>query len=578
MPYHFHTGETEDIQPVNTSTQNAVVSLLRLSMAPVKRGLLGALLDILTGWVCGLPAESCSYTIEELRIPVGCGVEIMADLYRPISFKPVGTLFVHGPYGRGIVMSLKLARLFAARGYQVLFASCRGTFGSGGEFDPGRNEAADGQAIVTWMREQHWYTGSFATLGASYLGYTQWALLSDPPPDMAAAVINVGPHDFGRTIWGTGAFNSDTIRFSDLIVHQEHGRPRASPGSPGERLRPVLDGLPLLDAVDGFFGSAAPWLRLAIARPDMTDDYWKPMQQCNALERANIPILLVTGWYDIFLEQTMDQYSKLVERGCHVALTAGPWTHVHAAFNSSTMEKLKWFEEHLARRIEGHRNSAVRIFVTGAQEWRDFPKWPPPTLPYDLFLGPERRLSEQAPLADASESTFKFDPADPTPTLGGPLVIGGGRVDDTAFATRSDAVTFTTEPLDRDLEVYGKPYVELHHSSSHPYVDLFVRLSEVDSKGRSHNITEQYKRLNEHRGQDTLKLALFDCAHKFLKGARIRLIIAGGSHPQYLRNLGTEESPGVGSTLHPAWHTIHHDASTLSKVVLPVTRRQHERE
>ncbi len=54
------------------------------------------------------------------------------------------------------------------------------------------NEIADGADTVEWLRHQPWFTGSFATIGLSYLGFTQWALLADPPPEMKAAVITVG--------------------------------------------------------------------------------------------------------------------------------------------------------------------------------------------------------------------------------------------------------------------------------------------------------------------------------------------------------------------------------------------------
>ncbi len=72
------------------------------------------------------------------------------------------------------------------------------------------------------MREQPWFTGTFATVGLSYLGFTQWALLTDPPPELAAAVITVGPHDFAHSSWGTGSFAlNDFLGWSDMVSHQE---------------------------------------------------------------------------------------------------------------------------------------------------------------------------------------------------------------------------------------------------------------------------------------------------------------------------------------------------------------------
>lgn len=110
------------------------------------------------------------------------GIELRADHYAPATSEPAGTLLVRCPYGRKFPFAALYAGIYAARGYHVVFQSVRGgTFGSGGEFDPMVNEIADGADTVAWLREQDWFTGTFATIGLSYLGFTQWTLLTDPP-------------------------------------------------------------------------------------------------------------------------------------------------------------------------------------------------------------------------------------------------------------------------------------------------------------------------------------------------------------------------------------------------------------
>ncbi len=568
-------------------------------MAPVRRGYIGALIDRLAGWADKLPAETNSYSVERLRVPLGDGAEVSADLYRPLLAAgavavPAGTLLARCPYGIDIPMSVA-ARLLAARGYQVLFSACRGTADSAdGSFDPGRDEAADGQATVAWMRRQPWYTGSFATFGSSYLGYTQWALLADPPAEMRAAVIHTGPHSFAEFAYGTGAFRSDTLAWADFTARMN------GPGRMGfvalmwylrgqkRRLRAVLDAAPLLDAVDAHSRGATPvWLRHQITRrppsttvgtaaDDAADAYWGAARQDAALERANIPILLVTGWYDLLRPSVMLQYDRLAARGCPVALTVGPWTHVGAGPGNSFPETLAWIDEHLAARAKAVRPDPVRVFVTGAAaEWRPLPAWPPPaTSSRELFLGPDHQLLAAAPVA-AARSEFVFDPADPTPSVGMPELFGNTvDNDDTALAARRDVLTFLTPPLDGDVEVCGRPVVELAHSSDHPHVDLLVQLSEVDRNGRrSRRIAERYVRLGlDGAAQPPLRrLVLGDCAHRFAKGSRIRLIVAGGAHPLYVRNLGTGGDPATGSELRPARHTVRHGADAVSKLVLPLT-------
>src|SRR3569833_695243 len=548
-------------------------------MAPVKRGWLGALIDRLFAWSNGLRPESNTYTIEDLRIPIGDGTQFPAHLYRPVGADPIGTLLVRSSYGLGLQLALTHARVFAARGYQVLFSCCRGTGGADGDLDPGRGEAEDGQAVVAWMRKQSWYTGSFATLGTSYLGYVQWALLSNPPPDMKPAILHTGQHDLSQFIWGTGALDSSIIAWADLMSVMARGVGFISlmlhVRSQKRRLRSGMDSLPLLPVVDAHMEHKAPtWLAQSITKPDLTDPYWKPLQQGEALDRVNIPVFLVTGWHDLMLGKVMTQYSKLVERGVTVGLTIGPWTHLQAGGRATVKAAIDWLDEHYAARTKGGRPSSVRAFLTGSGDWRALPRWPPPSSPHELYLTTGKKQSLKPPPADSTKSQFNFDPANPTPSVVVPELLdnGPGGNEDTPLAARSVVVTFVTQPLDIDLEVCGKPSVELYHSSDNPHVDLLVLVSEVDGKGRSHTIAERYLRLDPKRAEEPLHLDLHDCGHRFRKGNRIRLLVAGGSHPRYIRNLGTGENQGTGSTTRPALHTVQHHASAASKLILPVTR------
>jgi putative CocE/NonD family hydrolase len=541
-----------------------------------RRSWSGRAVDGLAGRVLGLPPARTGYAVTRgLRVPMRDGVTLAADLYSPTSHAQ-GTLLVRGPYGRGMPSSLLLARIFAARGYAVLFVSSRGTFGSAGVFDPMRTEVADGQDVVRWMVDQDWFTGSFATLGASYLGYTQWALLVDPPAALAAAVVTVGPHDIARHTWGTGALNLDLLAWSDLVAYQEDGgllRAARRQATAGRRLRPVLDALPVADAGERHFAGRAPWYRDRVTRPDPSDPFWAPMRNGAALDRVNVPVLLVGGWQDLFIGQTIEQYTRLHQRGIDVAMTVGPWTHVEVVGKGAGVlarESLDWLDHHLAGRAGSTRTSPVRVFVTGVDAWRDLLAWPPDTVQQEWHLQPGGGLTAQTPPADAPASTFTFDPADPTPTVGGPLLSGGGVVDDTALASRADVLALTSAPLPADMEVLGAPVVELAHSSDNPHVDVFARISEVDPRGRSHNVTEGYLRLDPARDGGPVTVRLLDTAHRFTAGNRLRLLLAGGSHPQYARNLGTDENPGTGTTLRPSTHVIGHGDGQVSRLTLPV--------
>jgi putative CocE/NonD family hydrolase len=224
-------------------------------------------------------------------------------------------------------------------------------------------------------------------------------------------------------------------------------------------------------------------------------------------------------------------------------------------------------DEHLAGNGIRKRATPVKVFVTGAAaQWRDLPRWPPPTDDHVLYPRPAGALGDE-PAPVGSCAHFTYDPGDPTPTIGGRILArNGGYTDDTALAARRDVVAFTGSPLTAPLEVLGGPVLEVAHSSDNPHADLFVRLSELDPAGTSRNVSEGFVRLNSVAGTD-IRLELDAIAHRFAGGNRIRLVIAGGSHPRWERNLGTDEDPATSSRLAPSHRTID---LTSSRLVLPV--------
>ncbi len=526
------------------------------------------------GGLLGLPRATTRYTVNRVRVTMRDGVHLVADHYAPASSKPAGTLLVRGPYGRGFPFSLAFARLYAARGYHVVLQSVRGTFGSTGEFEPMVNEAADGADTVEWLRQQPWFTGRFGTIGLSYLGFTQWALLHDPPPELGAAVITAGPHDLLASVWGTGSFTiNDFLSWSDLVSRQEEpGRIRAAirqllaPRKVGR----AVNELPMGTAARTLLGGGAPWFESWVEHTDQDDPFWDRLRFPAALDRAQVPVLLLGGWQDIFLRQTLQQYRQLRDRGVNVALTIGPWTHTQLlskGLATSAQESLDWLDAHLGGAPALRRPSTVRIFVTG-QGWRYLPHWPPATTEHALYLQPNGRLGETAPAAATPPATFRYDPAHPTPTTGGPLLSPkGGYRDDSRLAMRDDVLAFTGATLIHDLCVYGNPVIELAHTSDNPNVDVFVRVSEVDAKGRSRNVSDGYRRLGD--AAESVSVELDAIAHRFKAGSRIRVLVTGSWFPRYARNLGTEEPALTGRQVKPAMHSVHFGDSRL---LLPVGR------
>ncbi|AEA24277.1 hydrolase CocE/NonD family protein [Pseudonocardia dioxanivorans CB1190] len=518
------------------------------------------------------------YTVTRgLRAPMRDGVELIGDLYTPADVEPLCTILVRGPYGRTTLNSLAFARVYAARGWQVLLQSVRGTFGSGGAFDPMRREIEDGQDTVAWMRGQPWFDGTFATLGLSYLGFTQWALLMDPPPELAASVVVVGPHDFNLSAHGIGSFSlADFLGWSDMVAHQEEGtllRRLVRERSAARRQQSAMDGIPLVASGEALLAGKAPWYRDWASRPEPSDPFWRPMQLSAALDRVRTPVLLVGGWQDLFIRQTLQQWTHLHGRGLDVALTVGPWTHADAAARGGG-RVVKEALDFLGSRVAGRpatRPTPVRVYVTGADPgWRGSTDWPPPTTPRSLYVEPGRGLAAAASGRPAAPVTFTYDPADPTPALGGPLLDpkASGVVDNGPLEARADVVTFTGEALTETVEVAGTIVVELAHRSDNPHADLFVRICDVDERGRSFNVTDGFARLTDADREQVVRVELAGTAHRFGPGHRIRLQVSGGAHPRLARNLGSGEPAATGSTLRPSARTLPVDGR--SRVLLPV--------
>ncbi|OBF36674.1 hydrolase [Mycobacterium sp. ACS1612] len=529
-----------------------------------------------------LPPRTTEYRVEGgLRVPMRDGVELVADHYSPAAAHPAGTLLLRGPYGRGWPFSALFAHLYAARGYHVVFQSVRGTFGSGGEFSPMVNEISDGADTAAWLRDQPWFTGSFATIGMSYLGFTQWALLTDPPPEMKAAVIVAGPHDLSGPRWGTGSFGlTDLLGWSDMVAHQEEPRNIASLVRQIRARRAVTEatrGLPLGESARRLLGTGAPWFESWLEHPEYDDPHWAPLQLHQALDRTAIPVLLLSGWQDVFLEQTLTQYQRLRERDVSVALTVGPWNHSQMMTKGAATvirESLRWLDAHSPASGRypqaGTRTVArkpVRCHLNG-YGWQDFDDWPPEMPEHVLYLRPAGHLGSAAPDQNTPPNRFTFYPGDPTPTVGGRLLAPeGGYRNDTRLAERADVLTFTSAPLPADLYVVGSPLMQLSHSCDNRYNDLFVRLSQVDARGRSRNVSDGYL-CNTPDSRD-VRIELNAIAHRFPAGSRVRVIIAGGSHPRFVRNLGTGEPLLSGRRLAAATHTVHLGDGGTSRLVLP---------
>ncbi len=123
----------------------------------------------------------------DVKMAMPDGAVLLTDIYHPVGVADAPTLLERTPYGR-VGLTTGTGQEFAARGYRYVLQACRGTDGSGGSHSYFA-EAPDGRATADWIAEQSWFDGRLGSYGASYMGFTQWALGSTKPPHLKAMAI-----------------------------------------------------------------------------------------------------------------------------------------------------------------------------------------------------------------------------------------------------------------------------------------------------------------------------------------------------------------------------------------------------
>ena len=562
-----------------------------------------------------LPAE-CGVRVDAgLTVPAADGSPLRTDHYIPQVDGSRPTVLVRTPYGRGFPWDHLFGGLIAERGFHVVIQSCRGTGGSGGEYEPFRNERADGQATLAWLREQNWFTGVLGTIGPSYLGYVQFALAADTPPELRAMVVQSamsGPYEF---MYPGGAFALENVLVATAAtLGFEHGMGALirSGLRVQRRLRRVSRDLPLISAYPPALGGRVAYFEDWLTHPERDDPYWAGLQIPPGALAPAVPVSLLSGWDDACLDPVLAEYSRLRAAGHPVRLVVGPWTH-SSAFNKALPvvlgEALSWLRAYTgdAQTPDGHtpvlqtpdqiRNEdlPVRVYVGGAGEWRDLADWPPPQLVRQpWYLCADGSLIPEPP-AEPGISSFRYDPADPTPSVGGQLLTGkAGAADNRALEARPDVLVFTSAPLTGPLDVIGPVSARVRVRASSGHFDLFARLCDVDPRGRSRNVCDGIIRCDARSASaatpttgapttgapttgapttptpTTITVPMSATAHRFAAGHRLRLQVSGGAHPRFARNTGSGEPPATATRLVVVDLQILHEVADPCNVLLPV--------
>jgi hypothetical protein len=514
-------------------------------------------------------------TERDLRVPMPDGVVLLANRVAPKSGGaglPVALL--RSPYGRGTMIAAGMARPLAERGFQVVIQSVRGTFGSGGVFEPMRNERADGLATVDWIKRQPWFGGSIVLTGQSYLGFAQWAIADELPSEVKAMIPNNTESAFTLEFLRRDGLSLETpFGWGVLIDGQEQRGALLKMITLEKKVARALRTLPLRDADATAAGHRVDYIQDILTHP-RDDPYWAPLDRRDAVAAVQVPVSSVGGWYDIFLPGQLRDFQVLQSLERRPRLTVGPWTHL--SMDGAPVREAIEFGLARARGEEPPPRPPVRLYVMGEDAWHDFESWPPAGFaPVRFHLRADGALAEAGPGEPGSEpDRYRYDPGDPTPAAGGVRMNRGdsGRVDNTKLEARPDVLTYTTAPLTAGTDVIGEVSAEIWFSSSLPSADVFIRLCDVDPGGRSWNVCDGLTRLSGANEPRRAVVSLWPTAYRFKRGHRIRVQVSSGAFPRFARNAGTGEPDATASRLLAADQAVYHDEARPSAVTLPVRR------
>lgn len=517
----------------------------------------------------GVPKGGGARVERDIEVQMRDGVTLLHDHWIPlvpVSNAPV--LLTRTPYGTKVFSSI--GQMIADQGFHVVMQNVRGVFGSGGEFDPMFNEAADGLDTVAWIEQQDWYAGAIHTWGLSYLGMTQWALSAELPDSIRRMTIAVSARSFRDSVIRVGnGFGLETaVAWSNLLATQEGPLlPRLRAMFNARTIAEASDAIPPSEAVPRATGKRMAFVDDWLAH-GATDPWWEPVVFAQDL-RNQPPTVHIAGWYDLFIGSQIPDFEALQEAGRPAWLIVGPWTHTDLDMLAESVK------EGLAGLQDPERaddQSPVRIKPVGSDQWLRFQQWPPPGRRLVLHCRPDGTLAETEPVREVSVS-YRYDPADPTPAAGGASLNRwtAGRKDQAPREERDDVLTWTSSPLENDTLLAGNVEAVVRFASTNPRCDLFVRLCEVDEKGRSFNIADGYRRLDlgDHPEKPQEVTLRFPVGAAVRRGRWLRLQISSGAHPLHLRNPGTADPVQDFSELIASDQTIYLGPQGAS-VALPV--------
>jgi putative CocE/NonD family hydrolase len=545
------------------------------------------------------------------------GVTLYADIFRPKADGQFPVLLQRTPYDKNNDVSFGLQG--AARGYVMIIQDVRGRYTSEGEWYVFKHESEDGYDAVEWAASLAYSNGKVGMWGGSYVGATQMLAAIAHPPHLAGIcpVVTASSYHENWTYQG-GAFEQwFSESWTSALARDTFDRQltRATDASVGDSQLPMAS-YPLFNTSDfrtsALMASLAPYFLDWLAHPAY-DDYWKRWSIQEHYADITVPVLSIAAWYDIFQGGSLQNYvglktqagSDAARRGQHLLVALGGHAGMGrkvgdvdfgaaAQFNADAAT-LDWYDYLFKGAQNEYARKPVTIFVMGLNQWRQEDDWPlarAKTTKYFLHShgpanseGGNGSLSTEAPNSEPPDH-YVYDPANPVPTIGGPLCcdrthLEPGARDQRPAETRADVLVYSTRAFPEDVEVTGPVKVELFVESSAVDTDFTAKLVDVAPDGFARNLTDGIIRARYRDSREKAELLkpgqvykvtidLWSTSNVFLKGHALRLEISSSNFPRFSRNLNTAEQPETGQQFISATNVIFHDRKHPSALLLPV--------
>ena len=602
------------------------------------RTALGLLLSLLTSALCGAAEPAAEVRLwdeaklsppryevrmeNNVLVPMRDGVLLSTDIYYPVGEGPFPVVLSRTPYGNNDAGYVEHGRFWASRGYVCVVQDCRGKYDSEGAYRLFKDEANDGYDTVEWIGRQPWCNGKVGTLSGSYGGYTQLAPAIRGSRFLTAMAASVTTSDvYNNWVYIDGAlFLGFAFPWGALVMDGHVMQYSGAYDWPN-----VFRYLPLA-TIDTQVGRVNPRFREWLEHPRADDPFWKGISFENEIEQITVPLLVVEGWYDLFLRGALDDHvrittaspSERARKGKHLII--GPWPHETGArtdkpdapregpergidFGAAAeleMRKLylRW-HDHWLKGIDNGVDSEppVKIFVMGENVWRHENEWPLARTRYTNYYfggeGPANSVAGNGTLSpepprQPGRDEFTYDPNDPVPTLGGNTCcsrVPSGPANQIAAERRQDVLVYTTPVLEEALEVTGPIRVVLYAATSARDTDWTAKLVDVHPDGYAQNLQDGIVRARYRKGKAApaellepgrvyeYEIDLWATSNVFLPGHRLRVEISSSNFPRFDRNLNTGEDPMTSVRMETARQTVMRSPEYPSHIVLPVIPR-----